>query len=241
MSYENKKTQIKVGVIFKIIAVVASIYGMFATSDGIMSLTFFTNLSNIWIDIILIIFAVLDIIFLYTKGERNLKNNTMYIIKFMLTISITLTFLIYLCILAPTSPNGPIGAYLSGNCGSLCVHFITPVIAVLDFFVFDYQYKSNKIHAVYAVIPPLAYVLFIVILGQCGVRWFGNMMAPYNFINYGAKTGWFGFDLSQFSQNSLGIGVAYMIVGLVIIFIGIGSLYLAIKNMVQKRQMSLKA
>ena len=82
----------------------------------------------------------------------------------------------------------------------------------------------------FSIVPPLCYVGGIVALAYEGVRWNGTMYAPYNFLNFGAKTGWFGFDLSQIGKETLGIGVAYMIILLVIIFIGIGLAYLAIKN-----------
>ena len=62
-----------------------------------------------------------------------------------------------------------------------------------------------------------------------GVRW-GNMLAPYNFLNYGAKTGWFGFDLSIIGWESLGIGVIYMIIFLTLLFILLGRLFLFIQN-----------
>ena len=59
-----------------------------------------------------------------------------------------------------------------------------------------------------------------------GVRWYDTMTAPYNFLNYAAPTGWFGWDLSQMGSESLGIGVVYMIVVLLLIFIGIGLFYI---------------
>ena len=36
-------------------------------------------------------------------------------------------------LLAPTNSQGFIGAYLNNGAGSLCVHFITPVLAIIDF------------------------------------------------------------------------------------------------------------
>ena len=52
----------------------------------------------------------------------------------------------------------------------------------------------------------------------------------YNFLNYHAKTGWFGFDLSLLGWETLGIGVFYNILFLTIIFILIGLLFIWIKN-----------
>lgn len=60
------------------------------------------------------------------------------------------------------------------------------------------------------------------------------MYAPYNFLNFGAATGWFGYDLSKLGSESLGIGVAYMIIVLLLIFIGIGFMYLKIKDIRNK-------
>lgn len=225
---KNNKINI-LSVMVKVIAIVASIYGMIRSYQNLSFFTYFTNLSNIAIDLGLLASLVYDL-----SGKD--KKNGFYVVKFLLTLSITLTFLVYLCILAPTSEDGFLAAYFSNYAGSFCVHFVTPVLAILDFLLFDYRYESTPVHAVYAVIPPLVYVGYVVILAQCfGMRWSdGNMMAPYNFINYGAPTGWFGFDLSQANSYSLGIGVAYMIVALLALFILLGELFLFGKNLRKK-------
>lgn len=225
------KRQLICGIIVKAAAIIASIYGIMRTSSGIMTFTYFTNLSNIAVDIILFVFLILDIRALAGKVKIKAKPNILYIIKFMLTISITLTFLVYMFLLAPTNEAGILDSYFCNYAGSFCVHFITPVLAIADFFLFDYMYKSTSIHALYAVIPPLVYVIYVVIAGYSGMRWNGTMYAPYNFLNFGAPTGWLGYDLSKLSSESLGIGVAYMIIILLLIFIGIGFLYLKIKDM----------
>ena len=107
--------------------------------------------------------------------------------------------------------NIEIGAYLSNGAGSLCVHFITPVLAIIDFIFFSEKYLPEKRHVFYSVIPPLVYVGYVILLGQVfGVRWYGDMLAPYNFLNYGASTGWFGFDLSLLGSKTLGIGTFYI-------------------------------
>lgn len=109
-------------------------------------------------------------------------------------------------------------------------HFVGPLFAIADFLLFDKGFKSKKIYAIYAVIPPLCYVGFVYLLALTGVRWYQTMTAPYNFLNYNAPTGWFGWDLSRMSTETLGIGVAYMIILLLLIFIGIGLLYLTINK-----------
>lgn len=217
-----------IGLVIKLIAIISSIYGIIKTYLGWMSFTYFTVLSNIFMLIMLAVFFIRDIIVII-KNKNIIYNNLLYITKFLATISITLTFLVFLTLLAPTIPGGIIYAYLNNGAGSLCVHFITPILAIIDFLLFDKEYKSNKKHTIYAIIPPLIYVLYVIILGMLGVRW-GNMLAPYNFLNYGAKTGWFGFDLSIIGWESLGIGVIYMIIFLTLLFILLGRLFLFIQN-----------
>lgn len=221
--------EIKTGLIIKLISVIASVYGMIRTMDSLLSFTFFTNLSNIFIDLVLLVFIFFDIKLLTSKGKQDYRSNPAYITKYVATISITLTFLIYLTLLAPTNENGFFYAYLNNGAGSLCVHMVGPVLAIIDFLLFDYGYVSSKKHAFFATIPPLAYVAFVVILSSLGVRW-GTKYAPYNFLNFGAPTGWFGFDISLLSSETLGIGVFYMIIVLFIIFCGIGMFFLWLKD-----------
>lgn len=226
--FTTNKKSIILSITLKFISLFASIYGLIFTIDNIMSFTFFTTLSNVALDIILIIFIVLDIILL--KTGRDYKNNKLYILKFLMTLSITLTFLVYMLILGPTSKDGLIGAYLHNYAGSFGVHFVGPLFAIADFLIFDKGFQSKNIYAIYAVIPPLCYVGFIYLLSLAGIRWNQTMTAPYNFLNYNSPTGWFGFDLSQMNSETLGIGVVYMIVLLLLIFLGIGRLYLTINK-----------
>lgn len=228
------RRELIIGIIIKAVAVAASVYGMIRTIDSLKSFIYFTNLSNILIDIVLVMFIYMDIRLLASEGAKDSKENWAYILKFMATISITLTFLIYLTLLAPTNEKGFVMAYLCNGAGSFCVHMVTPVLAIADFILFDYRYCSTKKHALFATIPPLVYVAFVVIAATLGMRWNENMYAPYNFMNFGAKTGWFGFDLSILGAETLGIGVFYMIIVLFLIFWGIGLIYLTMKNVRRK-------
>ena len=104
-------------IIFKAVSLIASVYGLMFTIDSIMSFTFFTTLSNVALDIVLVVFIVLDMILLVTG--KDYKNNRLYMLKFLMTLSITLTCLVYMIILGPTSDDGLIGAYLHNHAGSL--------------------------------------------------------------------------------------------------------------------------
>lgn len=234
----------------RIIAIVSSIYGMAMSWDS-MALTYFTNLSNLMICAALLGSLILDTRSVLKsksdeqgvqsvqgeKAERtgswvDSKPNAWYIFKFMMTISIAVTFTLYLCFLAPTNKLGFVGAYMNNGCSSLCVHFITPLLAIFDFVLFDYKYKSSRAHVYFATIPPLTYVAYAVCLSEfAGVRWGEHAMAaPYNFLNYKAPAGWFGFAPNTFNSTTLGVGVVYLLAIFTLIFIGIGIAFLAIKN-----------
>ena len=217
-----------ISILLKIVAITSSIYGIIKTYFGPISFTYFTTLSNLFISFVLLVFLLKDIREVMTK-KRVVLNNVWYIVKFLATIFITLTFFVFLVILAPTLEGGFINAYLVNGAGSLCVHFITPLLSIIDFLFFDTEYQSSKYHVYYAIIPPLIYVLFVVIASHLGLRW-GVMYAPYNFLNFHAKTGWFGFDLSLMGWETLGIGVFYIIVLLSFIFILIGKLFLYVRD-----------
>ncbi len=234
----NSKSNRKIALFIKVIAIIASLYGLIRSYSAPIFFTYFTVLSNIFILIMLLIFAYKD--YVYIAKRRNIKYpNALYVIKFLATISITLTGVVFLTILAPLMPGGFISAYMADGAGSLCLHLVMPLFALIDFLFFDLDYESDKSHVICSIIPPLMYVVFVVILSKMGVRW-GNMYAPYNFLNYHSEVGWFGFDLSKMGWESMGIGVAYMIVILSIIFYLLGLLFLKIrrKNKKKKRKKS---
>lgn len=226
----KQKNEKIIRTVIRVVAIVASIYGMTRTLSGLMFFTYFTNLSNIFVDIVLALFILQDF-FLLKNGEK--RKNLYYRIKFLATVSITLTFFVYMLILAPNVPAGFWAAYFGNGAGSFCVHFATPVLAILDYIWFDYEFESKGKDAFFGVVPPLCYVAYVYILSAVGVRW-GEMTAPYNFLNYAATVGWFGFDLSQMSSVTFGVGVFYMIVVLVLIFIGLGKVFLMIKDVRKK-------
>ncbi len=226
--YRSKREAASIAV--KTIAIAVSVYGMCRSFQGLVSLTLFTNLSNIFMDLVLFGFMCHEIRTLKKGGRTSPPANGWYVFKYMATISITLTMLVYMFLLAPTYPEGFTGSYLQNGAGSLCVHLVGPLISIIDFLVFDYYYESSRLHVLFAMLPPYIYMGFIVALAENGTRWNETMLAPYNFINYGADTGWFGFDLSQMGSRTLGIGVAYNIVLISILFMGIGAFYLSVKN-----------
>ena len=159
-----------------------------------------------------------------------------YRIKFVATLSIFVTFFLYTCFLAPTSSYGFLGAFTRNGGASFATHVLGPLCALADFFFFDRAFAPRPVELLYGVVPPLAYVGYVCVLSLgFGVRWKGSMLAPYNFLNFGAETGWFGYNPGHISSTSLGIGVAYFIIVFALIFLAMAAGLLHAMKALRKR------
>ena len=176
---------------------ISTAYAMVCMWHWKIGFTFFTQLSNI--------FAAGVVLAQLLTGSKKLIP-----VKFMAVVSVIVTALVFLTLVAPLMPDGIIGAYAQDHCASLCLHVITPLLTTADFLINERNYDWKRGHILLGIVPPVIYFVFILVLGAIGVRWFGNMTAPYPFLNYAAPAGWFGFRPDTIGPTSLGIGVGYM-------------------------------
>jgi hypothetical protein len=152
-------------------------------------------------------------------------------LKFTAAVSIAVTFLVYLLILAPLMSGCLIDAYAQDHCASLFLHLITPLLTLADFIINDAPARRWRCSdALWATLPPIIWFGFILVLGTKGVRWHDGMAAPYMFLNYESPAGWFGWKPNTISMTSPGIGVFYVILLMTLIFIGIGLVLIRISK-----------
>ena len=110
------------------------------------------------------------------------------------------------------------------------------MLTIADFFLNDADGVWEKKHVFAALAPPALYLVFVLVLGKLGVRWgAGKMVAPYLFLNYEAPAGWFGFMPQTADYSTLGIGVFYCILALLLLFTLIARLFLSIARAAGKR------
>ncbi len=214
-------------IIFKLISLCAIIYGFFVMTKDPVKMTYFTMLSTLFLGIVTAIFLYIEI-----KSIKNIPP-IFHIMRLLAIVFITVTFVVYNVILAPTYERGILASLAEDSYGSLAFHVISPIFALIDFFVTKYDYRYKKQDAIYAVLLPLIYEIYIIILGLCGVTWKPGaveMKAPYNFLNFYAPCGWFGFDLGNVNEATLGIGVFYIILIFIIVFYLLARLMISIKN-----------
>ena len=198
--------------LFKILILMSTAYAMVQMWHWKIGFTFFTQLSNLYIAAV-------------AGGQLAWDNRFLRANRFAATVSIAMTFLVYLTVIGPLMPGGLLAGYREDHWASLCLHLITPGLALADFFINDSEVPWSRRHALYALVPPSTWFLFILLLGRLGVSWRG-MAAPYPFLNYRAPAGWFGFRPDTLGADTLGLGVFYAMLILLAAFLLMGWLLL---------------
>ena len=157
----------------------------FARRDGyshwLTRLLYFTQQSNLWIGITSFIFAIT----LIRKDTKRLK--TISIFKYIFTVSITITGIIFCSILAPFAD------YNVWTFASVLTHVIVPLLSVFDFFTNRNLLKIDKKYIRYTIIPPFIYFVFTSILCLLKIDFGRGDPYPYFFMNFYSEVGLFGF------------------------------------------------
>ena len=83
----------------------------------------------------------------------------MYVCKYIFTVSITITGLIFCGLLAPFAD------YNVWVFSSVLTHVVVPVLSIADFFVDDYKIDFKRFHIFLTLIPPFAW--FVQYLLRC--------------------------------------------------------------------------
>lgn len=138
-------------------------FNVFYAGQGANDLTweflkYYTNISNYFVFAVSVI-VLADNVKRVRSGEKYGYNKKIKNLKFMTTVMILVTFLVYAILL-----GDPISVDFWRNIGNLSYHVFAPVLFILDFFLFD-EHKSLSVFVpLYSLIIPLVYVVYIFIL-----------------------------------------------------------------------------
>lgn len=190
--------------------VMSTLAGGRSFMGGIHTMMFFTIQSNIAIAII----CLVELIMAYARRTNGRKLN---VVKYVGTVSITLTGVVFCGVLAPT-----MGVY-AWSIPNILTHVIVPVAAVLDLFVTCVGEDLRNKDTVYVILPPLAYAIYAGIGYVCGWQFGEGINYPYFFLNWGSPAGAFGF-----SKDLPYMGCVWWILALLLFLIAVGRLYLFI-------------
>ena len=186
------------------------------------TLLYYTNQSNVLIAAICLAFALWQIF-----GKKSLPN-WCYVVKYAGTVAITITFLVFWLFLAPFMKGNPHLFALN----SICLHLVSPLLAIADFVLFDCNWLSGKKTVWWTLVFPCYYFAFAIICSCCGVTFDQNgAVMPYFFLDF-YTYGWFTVDF-QTPQ----LGVAYWLVAILGFVLGVGWLYLKVKRWRNKQDM----
>ncbi len=217
MKHTVCKTSHEAAALLRVLILLSTGYATVMMLHWPIGFTFFTQLSNLFV-------AAVVLAQLLTRD----RVPALRLWKYAATVSITLTFLVYLLALAPMVPGGIVSAYAQDHCASFCLHLVTPLLTLADFLLHDRDFPWKKRHVLLSALPPFAWLLMILLLGRLGLRWGpgGVMAAPYPFLNYAAPAGWFGFLPETAGYTTMGIGVFYAIGLLIPLVLLLGALLL---------------
>ena len=182
---------------------------------------YFTGQSNLWIAATLAAFAVWQIVKIFKPSAKDIPE-AMWRLKFVFTVSITLTGVVFCAVLAPMMP----GAF--GNAANVLTHVVVPVCAIADLFVAKHDAPNFGI-AVWALVPLIYYIAFAAI--GFVLNWdFGNgRNYPYFFLNWTSPAGVFGFG----GGGEYFMGTFWWILVLIALVSGIALAYAAILKRVR--------
>lgn len=147
-----------------------------------------------------------------------------YTVKFVGTVSITLTGVVFCFVLAPT-----LGQF-AWNAQNVLTHVVVPLAAILDFFVTGPYGRIPKRQVPYVTLPPLAYAIYAGIGYAAGWEFSQGVRYSYFFLNWGSPAGAFGF-----TKELPYMGCVWWILALLLFLAAIGYVYLLIIGGLRKR------
>lgn len=207
--YKNKQVIPTIPeILFKPILIFTALLGVYlqAKLDGGFFSTnvylYFTIFSNTGTSIIFFVFLIFEIAERINK-KLYLKP-FMFTIKYMFTASLSITLVIAAILLAPFKDQ----AYLF-SIKNLTVHIFAPLLAVIDFLIFDKRFRVKWYTSFLGLVLPATYSLLTLILSIRGVHYSNGTIYPYYFFNWRELRWW------TFSKSQLGVAWWLIIIGLV--------------------------
>ena len=211
----------KVSFILKICIVIFSFLGiilamLFAKRDGYSHwskrLLYFTQLSNLWIGLASLTVA------LYTILQKQGKHfEGLYLTRFIFTVSITITGVVYCTLLAPFAEDD----FPAWTFGNIVTHVVVPILAITDFIIDDRQFSLSKTKTLLSTVPPLAYFIIVSVLCVNNFDFGRGDPYPYFFLNFYSQAKIFGFVPGDFtSGNYPQLGAFYWIVLFLLMVLG---------------------
>ena len=205
--------KIKVSMIFNFIIFVLVLLGTIFMVSGIEfmkhvellsvsrleAFKYFTVDSNILVGLSAFALFVAEAMFLNKKKD---VPNVFYILKYVATCGVVLTFLVTAFFLAPFSTFSYFDFYQNSN---LFFHFIVPILSVISFVFFEKEHITFK-HTFLSLIPMICYSIYYFIMVIPHIH-NGEVSSEYDFYGFlrgGAGTIYFVFPIMLIIMYAIG-------------------------------------
>ena len=218
-----------VSYILKAAVIVSAVIGIFGSAGagrrafmgGSRVFMYYTIQSNIAIALICLIGAVLML-------RKRPVPGGWYTVKFVGTVAITLTGVVYCTLLAPLLGDA------AWRLNNVLTHVVVPIAAVIDFFVTGVSSAIPRRNVFLVTIPPAAYAVYAGIGYLAGWEFSDGANYPYFFLNWGSRAGAFGF-----TDELPYMGCVWWIIAIFLFLIIIGAVYLLIVDGLKARKRSM--
>lgn len=216
---KNLSVALKLAVIISAVlgTVLSALGGQNSFMGGSVVFMYFTIQSNIAI-------AVICAVGCYLLMHDRSINYAWYIVKLVGTVSITLTGVVFVVMLAPVLGDK------AWNIQNTLTHVVVPVAAIADFFVIASGSGIRRKDVIYVTIPPLLYVIYAGIGYIRKWEFALGVNYPYFFLNWGSPAGAFGF-----SNELPFMGCVWWILILSGFLIAVGLCYIALADRIRKK------
>lgn len=162
---QTEKTAFRLNVLIFVLELFAVIWMMSGISGGILSgsslsaLRLFTVDSNILLGIVALIAAVDEKRVL--DGKKSSISTSTYIAKLTGTVGVTLTMIITVFFLAPTTA-ATYGFFASFLYSNFFLHLLNPILAIVTFLLYEQTDRIPFKHTFTGIIPMLIYTVYYV-------------------------------------------------------------------------------
>lgn len=178
-------------------------------------LLYFTQLSNVWVCAVSLAYVVLAV--------RALRRGVplprpLYLLRYIVTVSITLTGIIFCGLLAPFAE------FNIWTFSSVLTHVAVPLLSVLVYFLDDLPVSLGRRHGLLCALPPLGYFLFCAVLFYLNVDFGKGEPYPYFFMNLRSEVGWLG---ARWGGDRPELGTLWWLVLILLLILGIAAAYRA--------------
>ncbi|MEG1240744.1 MAG: hypothetical protein RSD46_05325 [Oscillospiraceae bacterium] len=197
-----QKLALKIGI--ELITIIIGITGMIDVIAGggvepfsLRRLLYFTMQSNLAIMLLTVVFLCLHLRQLVT-GRGSIPPSLL-LLKYIFVVAIAVTLLAYWIIIAPNMRPMYVFTY-----ASFSVHLFVPLLAIAEFYLWDYEVNLSRKKWLLGLLPMLCYLAFAMIASVSGVKFSAGYHVPYVFLDY-KKLTWFSLE------HGLGVFYAIMI------------------------------